>query len=145
MPYVSDISLSVSVHSLVLSPDDITEIAGVEPSNSHCIGDRKGVRQRRSYDTNYWSLRIKVLGKEEEADRIHWFSDGLIRLLKDLPVDFVQQLKARDPEVGALIWVGLFDVQSQGAFNIRSDVSAMLGERDLELVFDMYVDHTVED
>ncbi len=145
MPYVSDISLSVSVHSLELSPDEITKIARVEATRSHCLGMRKGKSRTEKHESNYWSYAIKVLGKDEAADQTHWFSDGLIRLLKDLPVDFVKQLQTRDAEASAVIWVGLFDVQDQGAINIRSDVSKMLGERDLELVFDMYIDHSGDD
>ncbi len=137
-------TLSICVHSQVLSPDEMTRIAGVEPSDSYCLGDRKGLHQEEKYISNYWARRIKVNGAQEERDETDWFSDGLIRLLSPTPVDFVNELKAQDPEVSAILWIGLFDIQDQGALNIRSDVSRMLGERDLELVFDMYIDHKSE-
>lgn len=135
----------VSVHSLVLSPDEITQLAGVGPTGSHCLGDCLGVVHKKTAEANHWSLVIKVRGEDEKTDSIHWFSDGIVRLLTPIRTDFVQRLKEFDPDVGAIIWVGLFDIQDQGAFNIRSDASKMLGERDLELVFDMYVDHSAED
>ena len=101
---------------------------------------------RGTTNANYWSLVIKVRGVGmKRRNRFIGSPDGIVRLLTPIRADFVQQLKARDPEIGANIWVGLFDIQDQGAFNIRSDASKMLGERDFELVFDMYVDHSVDD
>jgi hypothetical protein len=127
----------------VLSPVEISEIAEIDATESHCIGDSKGVVRKGIYETNYWCLSLKLRGEEEEGEQTHWFSDGLIRLLSQLPENFVHKLKARDPEIGANLWVGLYDIQNQGAFNIRSDVSKLLGERELELIFDLYVDHSV--
>ena len=122
-------------------------MAGVSPTDSHSKGDPRGRKARirkANYESNFWSLRIRVCGKDESAERIHWFSDGILRLLNQVSTDFVQRLSERDPDSCAIIWVGLFDIQDQGAFDIRSDASRMLGERDLELVFDMYVDHSDE-
>ena len=141
MSYISNISLSLSVHSEHLSPDEITEVAGVSPTDSHCKGDAKGVVQKGNYESNYWSLQFKVRGEEQNTDSIHWFSDAVIRLLEQVPIDFIQKLSTLDSEIEAILWVGLFGIQDQGAFNIHPDVSKMLGEYDLELVFDMYIDH----
>ena len=141
MSYISNISLSLTVHSEQLSPDEITKVAGVSPTDSHCKGDAKGIARKGNRESNYWSLQTKVRGEDQKPKRIHWFSDGVSRLLEQIPTDFVQQLSELDPESDASIWTGLFGIQDQGAFNIRSDVSKMLGEYDLELVFDMYIDH----
>ncbi len=140
MAYVPDISLTVSVHSRVLLPDQITEIAGTSPIDSHRLGENRGKYLKGAFQTNYWSHCIKVSGKDETSDRTDWFSDGLARLLDQIPVDFAQQLNSLDPDSSAIVWVGLFDIRDQGAFNIRADTSKRLGEYGLELVFDMYID-----
>jgi hypothetical protein len=145
VPYVSDMSLSMSVHSLVLSPDEITKLAGASPTDFHFLGDPRGVTLKGTHVSNYWSLQIKVSGENETADRTDWFSDGLVRLLDQVSINFVNKLEALDPDSSAIVWVGLFDIQDQGAFNIRADVSRRLGEYGLELVFDMYVDHEPDD
>ena len=144
MPYVSDIRLAVSVHSEHLDPDEITELAGVSPTDSHRIGDPKGRVRPGTYSTNHWESAICVDGLAEGTDQIQWFSDGIARLLKPINVDFVLALLARDADAGAIIWVGLFDIQDQGAFNITPAASRLLGQYDLELVFDMYVDHDAD-
>ena len=144
MPYVSDIRLAVSVHSEHLDPDEITELAGVSPTDSHRIGDPKGHVRPGTFPTNYWENAIRVDGQAEGTDRIQWFSDGIARLLKPIRAGFVPSLLARDADAGAIIWVGLFDIQDQGAFNISPNASRLLGEYELELVFDMYVDHDAD-
>ncbi len=141
MPYVADISLSICVHSQILSPDEITKLAGVPPTDSHCKGDKRSPVRKEVYVSNYWALRVKMRGEVESSDCTEWFSDGIVRLLKQVPADFVSQLANLDPATEPIVWVGLFDVQDQGAFNIRADASRMLGLYELELEFDMYIDY----
>ncbi len=97
---------------------------------------RKGLRK-----SNYWSLNQKIIGEDETAECTEWFSDGVVRLLEQVSTKFSSRLSDLDSEATAVVWVGLFGIQNQGAFNIRPDASKMLGEYGLELVFDMYIDN----
>lgn len=141
MPYVTDIKLTLTVHSDVLSPEQITEIAGIQPSDSHRIGDTFGRNLKGTRKSNYWAFWLRVDCDEEVAECTEWFSDGIIRLLERLPSEFVSRLTEMDSDLCAIVWVGLFGIQDQGAINIRSDVSKLLAEYNLDLVFDMYIDN----
>lgn len=142
MPYVSEIVLSLNVLSRILSPDEITAIAGILPTEFHHKGEPRNARHPIPREANFWSLTVEIRGFDSVNERTDWFSDGIVRLLERVPKDFVHQLDTHDPDVSATIWAGLFDVRDQGAFNIRADASRMLGEYGLELVFDMYIHHS---
>lgn len=141
MAYISDISLAISIHSDRITPDQISDLAGVQPTDSHFMGDSKGRIRKGNYESHYWALYEKIKGDPLDENHTNWFSDGVIKLLQQVPADLVSQLERIDPEVGAIVWIGLFGIQDQGAFNIRADASKLLGEYKLELVFDMYIDH----
>tara|TARA_R110000744_G_scaffold352465_1_gene458559 strand:- start:684 stop:1067 length:384 start_codon:yes stop_codon:yes gene_type:complete len=125
----------------VISPEQIADISGVQPSDSHQTGDSFGRVRKGIQKSNYWAINQRIEGDDTIADCTDWFSDGLIKLLGQVSSDFKSRIIALDSEACVICWVGLFGIQDQGGLNIRSDASKMLGEYDLELVFDMYIDN----
>ena len=134
MPYVKRFRLTLRAFSETLCPEELSELAGASPDDSYRVGDPIGKIRQGRRETNYWSITLKIESGTSFSDAVH-------ELLSQVSVDFCEQVKTRDPNAVVNVFVGLFDIEDQGTFEIRSFVSQQLSQRDLELIFDLYIEH----
>jgi hypothetical protein len=128
---MKDISVTLGVHSKTLTPEDITRIARCEPDDTARRGDIRSKR-RPPRTHSYWCISVADQSGRE-------FSDLVLELVARVPESFREDVIRSDPDAQIHVWVGMFDVQDQGAFEIPADLSRELAARGLDLVFDLYI------
>lgn len=136
---MQDISVTLRVLSGVIPIERISELAGCEPDRAYLDGEpRHPIPGSRVQVGNFWAIGAQV---NEECD----FSELVLGVLSRAATELRNRVLGEDPEAVVDVWIGMFDVTDQGAFQISPQLSGELAIRGLELVFDLYVDHGADD
>ncbi|HEX6903867.1 MAG TPA: DUF4279 domain-containing protein [Thermoanaerobaculia bacterium] len=128
-------SLSFRVMGTDLDPDLVSQILGMEPSQSHKKGDPnigKSGRRYSDFSEGLWALSLQ----SKEANNLEERLSTIVELLRDRE----KELKSlRELGYRMDIFVGVFG-ESTGnlGFSIDSNLLSALGKLGLTLDFDIY-------
>lgn len=115
-----------------LDPDEVTRLLGCEPSVAQSTGEliRSASGRERIVKCGNWRLKAAPAEPEDLNGQIRWILSQTTNNL-----DVWKKLVDRY-EVD--MFCGLFMAESNDGFSLSSDVLLMLGQRGIEIDFDVY-------
>ncbi|MGO9087440.1 MAG: DUF4279 domain-containing protein [Terriglobales bacterium] len=127
-----------SIFSVTLTPQEITQRLGLQPTRTHEKGQPKGFRRKDGsisplilWKDSAWHLNAPLKGDQDLAEHIK----SLLDILEPIRDD----IKSLSPECTLIrLFCGFSSGSGQGGFSLDSQTLGRLSKLDLPLVLDLY-------